>query len=313
MSLHTAVYELLRLLDLEEYEADHFIGDNDQFMAGPRLFGGQILAQSLRAAYRTLAKGRLAHSLHAQFLRPGSKRLKPHFLVERVRDGRSFSLRRVEAVQKGACIFKAMISFQTPEIGLQHQREMQSWPAPDQIEDDVVVSKRLDTKYQKMMPWLVTERAFEMRSVYPLNKRPPDTPVKPAWVKLRSKIESDDEGLHQCLIAYASDMGLMSTSLIPHLRRFRRGDFMGASLDHALWFHAPMRADRWWMYDRESEVSHGARGYNRALIYNRDGKLCLSASQESLARLQRRPMPSGGGNATAPRATESDTKTESVG
>ena len=286
MSLHPAVENLLSLLELDQQEADLFVGDNDQLVGGPRLFGGQILAQALRAAYRTVS-GRRAHSLHAQFLRPGSKRERVQFRVQRLRDGRSFSTRRVEALQKGACIFKAMISFQVVESGMEHQRPAGVWPPPDHLEDDVDAAKRLPPKYQKTMPWLFMERAFEVRSVYPVDKKPPVKPTKPSWLRLRSKIDSDDEGLHQCLIAFASDMGLMSTSLVPHLHHFRRGDFIGASLDHALWYHKPMRADEWWMYDKESEVSHGSRGFNRALIFDQAGNLCMSASQESLARLQR--------------------------
>lgn len=284
--MHPAVIELIDLLQLEQVEPFAFLGQNETRHLGPRLFGGQVLAQALKAAAMTV-EGRVAHSMHAQFLRPGTRKQPVLFRTETVRDGRSFSMRRVSAMQKKACIFKAMLSFHRAEEGLHYQVESQQHPLPENLQDDVLIAHQLDEKIKKSIPWALKQRAFEIRSVYPLNRKPPEHPVKPSWLKLRSKL-GDDPLLHQCLIVYATDMGLLSTSLVPHLRQYRRSRLVGASLDHAIWFHQPMRADEWWMYERDSPFSGGARGFNRALIFDVDGQLAMSVAQDSLIRVLHR-------------------------
>lgn len=281
--MHEAVSEMLAILQLEQTDTDCFLGRNETRQPGLRLFGGQILAQALKAATMTVEADRIAHSMHARFLRPGVRSQPVLFQVERIRDGRSFSMRRVSAMQKKDCLFTAMLSFHIPEAGPQYQVVSGTWPPPEDLEDDTQVARRLGEKIKKAMPWALIERAFEVRSVYPINKPPPDHPVKPAWLRLRSRLP-DDRALHQSLIAYATDMGLMSTAMIPHLRRYGRISLAGVSLDHTLWFHQPMRADEWWLYDRESPFGGGARGFNQALIFDHKGRLAVSAAQENLMR-----------------------------
>lgn len=287
MTMHPALAELIELLQLKPVSAGLFQGQNES-KGGPRLFGGQILAQALKAAALTVEKTRLIHSVHAYFLRLGSNRKPVMYEVDRLRDGRSFATRSVKATQSGEIIFKATVSFHIQEQGLVHQIDCDRYPPPESMEDDVAIAQRLDSARTKAIPWALRERAFEVRSLYPMNKPPPDQPIKPAWIRTRSPLE-DDPLLHQCLLAYATDMGLMSTALVPHLKQYRRGTFQGASLDHAIWFHRAFRADRWLMYDRESPVASAGRGFNRGLIYHSSGQLVVSTMQESLMRVRDRP------------------------
>ncbi len=282
---HEAVAELLELLELEPIEANLFRGRNERH-AGPRVFGGQVLAQALRACAATVAVERLPHSLHGYFLRPGDSRMPILYEVDRIRDGGSFTTRRVRGIQKGEPIFSMSASFQVAEQGLAHEFAMPDWPAPEQLEDDVVVAERLRGKDPNVMPWATRERPFESRSVYPVGTPQPEAPIKPGWYRLRSPAP-DEPVLHCCLLAYASDMGLMSTSLVPHMAHTPRSHIIGASLDHAMWFHRPLRADEWFLYDRDSPAAAAARGFNRGSFYDRQGRLLASAAQESLIRVRR--------------------------
>lgn len=286
MAAHPAVAELLQILNLEPLAGDCFRADNEQ-EGGPRLFGGQVLAQALKAAGLTV-EGRVAHSLHAYFLLPGSASKELSYVVTRVRDGRSFSMRNVRAMQGKREIFAAQISFQVVESGVEHQLEHPEYGPPEEFEDDVAVARRVDKKYTADTPWVRKERAFEFRALRPITAPPPDEPVKPAWLRARSRLDDDDLLLHQCMLAYATDMGLVSTSLIPHFKQYSRRSFQGLSLDHAIWFHRPFRVDDWLMYDRDSPVSAFSKGLNRGSIYNRSGQLIASAMQEGLMRLRRR-------------------------
>lgn len=283
--MHAAVAELLELLELEQIEANLFRGTNERH-AGPRVFGGQVLAQALRACAATVADDRLPHSLHSYFLRPGDSRQPILYEVDRIRDGGSFTTRRVRGIQKGEPIFSMSASFQIAEEGLEHELPMPGWPPPESLEDDVVVSERLQGKDPNVMPWATRERPFESRSVYPVGTPQPDAPIKPGWYRLRSRAP-DEPVLHCCLLAYASDMGLMSTSLVPHMAHTPRSHIIGASLDHAMWFHRPLRADEWFLYDRDSPAAAASRGFNRGSFYDRDGRLLASAAQESLIRVRR--------------------------
>lgn len=282
--MHEAVAELLELLDLEAIEAHLFRGRNEQH-AGPRVFGGQVLAQALAAAGRTVT-GRMPHSLHAYFLRPGNSRLPILFDVDRIRDGSSFTTRRVRGIQQGEPIFAMSASFQIAEEGLEHQFPVPDWPLPETLEDDTLVARRLLGSDPNVMPWATRERPFESRSVYPVGLPQPETPIKPAWYRLRSPVEVEPM-LHACLLAYCSDMGLMSTSLVPHMATTPRSHIIGASLDHAMWFHRPVAVDRWFLYDRDSPSASASRGFNRGGFYDRQGRLLASVAQESLVRVRR--------------------------
>ncbi len=287
--MHAALAELLDLLELERIEADLFRGRNER-SALPRVFGGQVLAQALRAAALT-APERPPHSLHAYFLRPGDASRPILFEVERVRDGRSFATRRVRAIQGGEPIFAMSASFHVREDGLEHQAEPRPVPAPDALEDDVLVARRLQGREENVMPWQTRERAFECRSVFPVGTPQPDEPIKPAWYRARTELPEpaggDDGALHECLLAYVSDMGLMSTSLVPHAATTPRSRIVGASLDHAMWFHRPLRVDRWILYDRDSPTAAASRGFNRGAFYGENGALLASTAQESLIRVRR--------------------------
>ncbi|MEE4298935.1 MAG: acyl-CoA thioesterase II [Pseudomonadales bacterium] len=285
--MHAALVELLDLLDLERIESDLFRGRNER-SAMPRVFGGQVLAQALRAAALT-APERPPHSLHAYFLRPGDSARPILFEVERVRDGRSFATRRVRAIQAGEPIFAMSASFHVREGGLEHQAEPRAVPRPDALEDDVLVARRLQGQDANVMPWQTRERAFECRSVHPVGTPQPDSPLKPAWYRARAGIpaEAEEGALHECLLAYVSDMGLMSTSLVPHAASTPRSRIVGASLDHAMWFHRPLRVDQWLLYDRDSPTAAASRGFNRGAFFAEDGTLLASTAQESLIRVRR--------------------------
>lgn len=286
--MHAALADLVELLTLERVESDLFLGRNER--EGPaRVFGGQVLAQALQAAAVT-APDRPPHSLHAYFLRPGDPKRPILFEVERVRDGRSFGTRRVRAIQGGEPIFAMSASFHVREDGLEHQAEPRDVPTPDRLEDDVLAARRLAGKDPNVMPWHARERAFEVRSVFPPGVEPPKDPIKPAWFRARSPLDGVDAelvALHECLLAYLSDMGLMSTSLVPHARSAPRDRIIGASLDHAMWFHRDLRVDDWILYDRDSPTSAASRGFNRGAFFTADGTLVASAAQESLIRLKR--------------------------
>ncbi|HSG88145.1 MAG TPA: acyl-CoA thioesterase II [Pseudomonadales bacterium] len=283
--MHEALAELIGLLDMERIEANLFRANNETW-GGPRVFGGQVMAQALRAAASTV-EGRLPHSLHGYFLRPGDSKRPILFEVERIRDGASFATRRVRGLQQGESIFSASVSFQVEEEGLEHQIPQAEWPDPETLEDDVQVARRHADTDPNVMPWTVRERPFEVRSVYPVGTPQPEAPVKPAWYRSRSPLD-DDPVLHRCLLAYVSDMGLMSTSLVPHMADTPRSRIVGASLDHALWFHRPLRVDDWFLYDRDSPNASGSRGFNRGTFYDRAGNLVASAAQESLIRVRTR-------------------------
>lgn len=281
--MHAAVAELLELLELETIEDNLFRGRNERH-AGPRVFGGQVLAQALAACGRTV-EDRLPHSLHGYFLRPGNGRLPILFDVDRIRDGSSFTTRRVRGIQDGEPIFAMSASFQIAESGLEHQIPVPHCPQPERLEDDTAVAQRLMGTDPNVMPWATRERPFESRSVYPLGLPQPEAPIKPAWYRLRSTLDGEAM-LHACLLAYCSDMGLMSTSLVPHMASTPRSQIIGASLDHAMWFHRPLKVDDWFLYDRDSPSASASRGFNRGSFYDREGRLAASVAQESLIRVR---------------------------
>lgn len=283
----SAVDELLSLLQLERLEDNLFRGESRDI--GTRyVFGGQVLGQALSAAQQTVEGDRSAHSLHAYFLRAGDIAKPIIYHVERTRDGGSFSMRRVTAIQHGQAIFNFAASFQVEETGVEHQLPMPSVPKPEDLQPDAglpaEVLAKLPTKLQR---WFGRSGPFEFRHVYPrddLNppKRPPFQQV---WFRLSSRAP-DNPALHRALLAYASDFHLIGTTMFPHGISFLQRNVQVASLDHALWFHRPFRVDEWLLYSCDSPTAQGGRGLARGMIYSEDGRLVASTAQEGLIRLR---------------------------
>ena len=278
------VAELLDILDLERIEENLFRGQNTDD-AEFRLFGGQVIAQALVAASRTVDGDRAPHSLHAYFMRPGAIDVPVVYQVERDRDGRSFSTRRVVAIQNGRPIFTMAVSFQIEEAGYEHQLDMPDVPGPEDLPTDgewrASFADQVPAQFRERF---TRERAIDFRRV---DSSPPGEesrdPRQYVWFRVADRVP-DDPALHRYLLAYASDMTLLSTSQRPHGLKWYSGKVQVASLDHALWFHAPFRADDWLLYAQDSPRASGARGFNRGSIYSRDGVLVASAVQEGLMR-----------------------------
>jgi acyl-CoA thioesterase-2 len=283
-----AVKELVSILDLEQLDLNLFRGVSPK-ITWNRVFGGQVIAQALAAAIRTVDR-RPPHSMHAYFLLPGDPKVPIIYDVDRIRDGRSFTTRNVTARQHGHPIFSMLVSFHADEDGLDHQAPMPDVPPPDAVFDNPQARDALLAKMpETVRRFYQRERPIELRPVelerY-LGKDDKRDRVN-VWMRAAGRLP-DDPALHQCVLAYASDMMLLDTSLAPHGRSLFEADFMGASLDHALWLHRPFRADEWLLYSQDSPNLHGSRGFSRGLIFTRDGKLVASVAQEGLARLRRK-------------------------
>jgi len=281
--MNTPVQEVLALLDLEKIEENIFRGLSP---AGrpQRVFGGQVLGQALVAATRTVDESRPCHSFHGYFLRAGDPRVPILYEVDRSRDGGSFTARRVVAIQHGEQIFTLAASFQKPESGFEHQAPMPEVPPPESLEDEQQARLRDESLAPAIRDWLARPRPFETRSV--ISRGFGDRPVRDAadniWIKVRDPLP-DDPALHRALLAFASDMSLLDTSLLPHGKSIF-SNVQVASLDHAMWFHRPFRADQWLLYVQDSPSASGARGFNRGAIYSREGVLVASVAQEGLIR-----------------------------
>ena len=282
-----ALNKLIKLLDLEHLEENLFRGQSEN-IGGPRVFGGQVIGQALTAAVRTVPSKRFVHSLHAYFLRPGDMEYPIIYDVERTRDGGSFTTRRVVAIQKGEPIFDMALSFHKKEKGPSHQIDMIDIPGPEECISELEVKKKMIDKVPlKYRDFFLRERPIEIRNLpgegmFEEPKKKP--PHKHVWMKAVGKIP-DDVVQHQAILAYASDMGLLSTSMNPHRLSFAKGNVMSASLDHAMWFHRPFRADEWMLYSTDSPSASNARGFNRGSVYTKDGVLVASAVQEGLMRI----------------------------
>ncbi|QNK74446.1 acyl-CoA thioesterase II [Variovorax sp. PAMC28562] len=281
------VADLVTLLRLEQIDADRFIGQSED-IGTPRVFGGQVLGQSLMAACRTVGADRPVHSLHAYFLLPGDKNESIDYLVDRVRDGRSFTTRRVVAQQKGRTIFTMMASFQTVEPGaFSHQLTMPEAPAPETLVSDAELRRALGNRAPAgMNDKFLLERPIEFRTVDPPDLLTPELRPAEALVWMRALTElPDDPALHCALLAYASDHGLLRAALLPHGLSFMQGRLRPASLDHAMWFHRDFRLDDWLLYAIDSPSGGGARGLCRGEIFSRDGRLVASVAQEGMLRV----------------------------
>jgi acyl-CoA thioesterase II len=278
------VADLLALLELEPLEVNLFRGESRDIGAA-QVFGGQVLGQALVAASRTV-EGRIVHSLHAYFLRRGDYDAPIVYTVDRSRDGHSFSSRRVVAIQHGEQIFTMAASFQKPEVGLDHQIQMPKVPPPEELAD----TTRPPPEFLARLPerrrhLLEAPRPFEFRMVEPFDYLQPrkGLPQRHVWFRAVARLP-DDEALHRCLLAYVSDFNLLDTATLPHGAMYLTGEVMLASIDHAMWFHRPFRVDEWLLYSVDSPSASGARGFARASVFSRDGRLVASTAQEGLVR-----------------------------
>ena len=285
--MSNAIEELLAILDLEPLEQNLFRGRSPQ-SGWQRFFGGQVIGQALVAAARTV-EGRDAHSLHAYFMRPGDPAVPIIYEVERIRDGKSFATRWVVAIQHGHPIFSMSVSFQVPEAGFDHQIAMPKVPPPEDLPSEAELRQAfLEKAPEPVRRYWQRERPIEIRPVdikHFLSRKPLD-PVQRVWVRASGALPADPE-IHRCVLAYASDFTLLDTSLFPHGRIIFDPEVQAASLDHALWFHRPFRADEWLLYSEDSPSTSGARGFNRGSLFSRDGRLIASVAQEGLIRLRR--------------------------
>jgi acyl-CoA thioesterase-2 len=277
--------DLLRLLELERIEKRIFRGESRD-LGGARVFGGQVLGQALTAASYTV-EGREVHSLHAYFLVAGDVNAPIVYEVDVARDGKSFSNRRVVAIQHGQPIFNMTASFQVPEEGLEHAAAMPQVPGPDGLPDVREMPADVLAKVpEKMRRFLTHERPFEFRPVEPIHVVAPPraAPVRHIWVKTVDALP-DDAHLHRNVLAYVSDYQLVSTATLPHGIHFAEGNVQLASLDHAMWFHRPFRADEWLLYAMDSPNASGARGLAMGRFFTRDGRLVASTAQEGVVRV----------------------------
>lgn len=286
----SVVRDLIHLLDLEPIEHNIYRGANRDIGTG-RVFGGQVFAQSLVAARKTVPDGREAHSVHGYFLREGDTKAPIVYFVDRPRDGRSFTSRRVTAIQHGEAIFHLSASFHISEPGMDHQVTMPEVPDPDELEDELDVIRANADRYPEPLRSVVTQdRPLEVRRVHPrkLFERPTADAANAKriiWLRLRERIP-DAPILHQATLAYASDYGFLPTALQPHDVSWRDPRLIIASLDHTLWLHRPFRADDWLLYVNDAPTAFGARGFVRGQVYTRDGTLVASSAQEGLLRLR---------------------------
>ncbi|MQA86856.1 MAG: acyl-CoA thioesterase II [Streptosporangiales bacterium] len=280
-----ALQELLYLLDLEPIELDIFRGRSPA-EPSQRVFGGQVAGQALVAAVRTVPPDRPVHSLHAYFIRPGDPAVPIVYTVDRARDGRSFTTRRVVAVQHGRAIFTMSASFHKPEPGPEHQFPMPEVPRPETLP---TFHERVAALDLDLGSYLERRRPIDVRYVGPLPWEARHDPKSrgarnQVWLRVDGELP-DDPLLHVCLMAYASDLTLLDSVLIAHGVAWGDGRTSGASLDHAMWFHRPFRADRWLLYDQEAPVTAGARGLARGQVFTESGELVISVVQEGLIRV----------------------------
>jgi acyl-CoA thioesterase-2 len=280
-----ALAGLLEVLDLERLEVNLFRGISPQ-NGWQRVYGGQVLGQALTAAGRTVEEPRAAHSLHGYFLLAGDPAHPILYEVERIRDGGSFTTRRVKAIQHGRAIFAMSASFQKLEDGFEHAAAMPDVPPPEALPSAAErVAELIDALPENMRSYWQRENPIELRPVDVSRylSREPHAPAQHIWLRASGRLP-DDPRLHQCVLAYASDFTLLDTALIAHGKLLFDRDIQLASLDHALWLHRPFRADDWLLYAQDSPSASGARGFCRGSFFTRDGRLVASTAQEGLIR-----------------------------
>ncbi len=277
--------ELLALLDIEQLEVDLFRGFGSGGETSTRIFGGHVIGQSLAAAYRTV-DNRLCHSLHAYFIRPGNPDFPVVYQVDRARDGGSFTTRRVVAIQNGKQIFNMSASFHVDEGGWDFQHDMPDVQGPEGLANRAELrDKYVDQIPERLKPDFLRPRPIEVREVAPrdLLNPVPENDLNHMWFRMEAA-KGQSPQMQHCLLAYASDMNLLGSSLRPHGLTWFTGDVMSASLDHAMWFHAPIRFEDWHLYSMDAPFTGGGRGFNRGKIFNESGQLVASVAQEGLIR-----------------------------
>jgi len=281
--------DLLQLLELEPLEVNLFRGTSRD-IGSPQVFGGQVLGQALSAAAATVEE-RVVHSLHAYFLRRGDCNAPIVYEVDRSLDGHSFSNRRIVAIQHGQQIFNMTASFQVAESGFEHQILMPQVPTPESLADSSGPPPQLlERMPERLRRFYEQPRPFEFRPVQPIEYLRPrhEAPAREIWFRAVGRLP-DDEMLHRRLLAYVSDFFLLDTATLPHGTSLLTPTVVMASIDHAMWFHRPLRVDDWLLYAMESPSASGARGFARASVFARDGRLVASAAQEGLVRLRKEP------------------------
>jgi acyl-CoA thioesterase-2 len=283
-----ALKALLAVLDLEQIEDNVFRGARGS-EGWQRVYGGQVLGQALMAATRTVDPARPVHSLHGYFLLAGDPSVPIIYDVERIRDGGSFTTRRVKAIQHGAAIFTMSASFHKAEEGLEHQSAMPDVPPPEALPNPKdLIAGLIDKLPAAMRSYWERDRPIDMRvvDISRYLSREKKAPSQQIWFRASGRLP-DDPAVHQAVLAYASDFTLLDTALIAHGKLLFDADIQLASLDHALWYHRPFRADHWMLYVQDSPSAHSARGFSRGSIYTREGALIASVAQEGLMRLRR--------------------------
>ena len=282
--MNNVLNQLIDVLNLKTLDELHFEGCSED-LGFRNVFGGQVCGQAMMAAYKTV-ENLQAHSMHGYFLRAGDPSLPIQYEAQIIRDGSSFSTRRIIARQYDKEIFTLNVSFQKPEKGFEHQFSM-----PDSTEPDVLLSELdMRRRFRHLIPESIREqftrdRPIEIRPVNPINYSNPDkrAPYKQNWFRAVADLP-DDLALHHCILTYASDFGLLGTSMLPHGVSFAQKDMQVTSLDHAIWFHRPFRVDEWLLYDMDSPSASNGRGFNRGNIFNQQGQLVASVCQEALIR-----------------------------
>ncbi len=281
----SALSDLLKILDLKKIEEDYFQGESPQ-EDRQRVFGGQVAGQALVAAGRTVSKGTV-HSLHAYFLRPGDPMIPILYQVDRIRDGSSFTTRRVVAYQHGKAIFNLSASFHIQETGLEHQPSIPEVPSPETLPTfEERMAPWVTNASAKRQEWISRPKPIDQRFVDPLGTvlwTEDKMPIQRVWMKANGTLP-DDPLMHACVVAYASDMSLLNSAMVAHGLSWDQDNVMAASLDHAMWFHRPFRADEWFLYDQESPNAFGARALARGHIFSHSGDLIVSVVQEGLVR-----------------------------
>ena len=276
--------ELLKHLTLERLEENLYRGESRD-IGSPNVYGGQVLGQALFAASQTV-EGRDAHSLHAYFLRPGDKKAPVVYEVDRIRDGRSYTTRRIVAIQRGKPIFNMSASFKISEEGIEHQCEMPEVPGPEDLPNMTELGKQaLADIPEKLSRFLKWQRPIELRPVQPIHLLHPEPapPFRDIWIRADGALP-DDPVIHKVVLAYASDYTLLGTALLPHALTFTQGELRAASLDHAMWFHRDFRMDEWLLYSMDSPSTSHGRGFSRGNLFTREGKLVASVAQEGMLR-----------------------------
>jgi len=285
--MNDPVARLSALLDLERLD-DNLFRSSNQEEGWKRVYGGQVLGQALVAAQRTVEIERAVHSLHAYFILPGDPKAPIIYQTERTRDGRSFTTRRVVAIQHGRPIFNLTASFQVAETGFDHQDAMPDIPGPDELADDLTILRaNADRVPEPMRAFWLRPRAIEVR---PVDGRGPfdadaAEPRRAVWFRVAGPFAGDD-AVQRAALAYISDNMLVGTAVLPHGQQWFDPKFQIASLDHAMWFHTSVRVDEWHLYSLTSPRAVGARGLAFGTIYTRDGRLVASVAQEGLIRLK---------------------------